>query len=186
MRVPSRFMPKYVVPPASPLQKTGWILGALSLLTVFAYLVVAHPLATVAVSGSFWCLVCLESRRTQTHRKAVAASRGEEGICEFARSFDCRAVDTWVVRAVFEELQEELGEVRAFPLKAADRFVEELRIDLEELDMTHVPAIAARTGRSLERSASNPYWGKVRSVADLVHFFNAQPMQLNPSHQRMA
>jgi hypothetical protein len=177
MRTPSRFMPKYMPPPVGPAQKTLWIALALGLIAVAIYLTALHPLAVTAFVACIWYLARREMQKAQSRRLAVAATRGKEGICDFARSFDCREVDTWIVRAVFEELQEELGQSQPFPLRATDRFVEDLHIDLEELDMTHVPAIAARTGRSLERCKSNQYWGQVRTVSDLVHFFNEQPRQ---------
>jgi len=177
MRIPSRFMPKYLPPPVGVAQKALWAVLALALIAAAIYLAVLHPLVVATLVACIWCLAHWEVQKAQARRLSVARSRGVEGICEFARSFDCRQVDTWIVRAVYEELQEELGQMQPFPIRASDRFVEELGIDLEELDMTHVPAIAARTGRSLQRCKSNTYWGQVRTVADLVHFFNAQPLR---------
>lgn len=179
MRASSRSMPKYLPPPPGLAQKALWLVLASGLIAAAVYLAVLHPIPVAAFVACIGYLAHRELQQAQARRLAVAGSRGNEGICEFARSFDCRAVDTWIVRAVFEELQEELGQVQPFPLRATDRFVEELHIDLEELEMTHVPAIAARTGRSLERCKSNPYWGQVCTVSDLVHFFNEQPMQVS-------
>ena len=176
MRTPSRLMPKYLPPPIGPAQMALALVLVVGLLGAAIAAAMRHPWAVAAAVVGIGVLAHREWRQVQARRRATALSRGEEGICEFARSFDRRAVDTWVIRAVFEELQEELGQPQPFPLRAGDRLVEDLGIDLEELDLMHGPAIASRAGRSLERCPSNPYGGRVRTVADLVHFFNAQPL----------
>ena len=38
-----------------------------------------------------------------------------------------------------------------------------------------LPEVVARTGRTLDRPDANPYYGRVRTVADLVAFVTAQP-----------
>ena len=181
MRIPSRFMPKYVPQPVSLAKKTVWLSVGLVLLAAAAYLFVMHPFIIMTVAAGILYFSNREVKKSRARRAALASSRSEGGLCEFARSFDCRVVDTWIVRAVFEELQEELGESRVFPLQATDRFVDDLHIDFEDLDLAHVPAIAARTGRSLDKCKANTYWGKVKSVDDLVQFFNSQPMQASKS-----
>jgi len=178
MRTPSRFMPKYLPPPIGLAPLALWLALAMGLMGATVAVALRHPLAVALTIVGIGYLARRDLHRVQARRLTTAGGRGEEGICAFARSFDCRKVDTWIIRAVFEELQEELGQPRPFPLRASDRLVEELGIDLEEIDMTHVPAIAARTGRSLDRCHTNPYWGQVRTVSDLVHFFDAQPVQL--------
>ncbi|MGC3980199.1 MAG: hypothetical protein QM808_02975 [Steroidobacteraceae bacterium] len=105
----------------------------------------------------------------------LAASRKGESICEFARSFDERSVDTWVVRAVYEQLQEHLGSKYQIPIRASDVFGQDLPIDSEDLDMDIASEIAQRTARSMDKMEANPLYGKVKTAADLVHFFNAQP-----------
>ncbi|XLZ71791.1 hypothetical protein ABT364_07425 [Massilia sp. SR12] len=141
---------------------------------VVVYLFMQHPIITGLVCGCIWYSASQDLKRSRQQQAAVIASRGDERLCEFARSFNSRDVDTWIIRAVFEELQKELGGARVFPLRASDRFIEDLCIDLEDLDMVLVPAIAARTSRSLDDCRSNPYWGEVKTVAELVYAFNAQ------------
>ncbi len=41
--------------------------------------------------------------------------------------------------------------------------------------MDIVAQIAQRTGRSLSNTTANLYYSKVKTVGDLVLFFNAQP-----------
>jgi hypothetical protein len=61
-------------------------------------------------------------------------------------------VDTWVIRAVYDALQDYLVPAFPdFPLRASDRLVKTLVADADDLDMDIVAEIAQRTGRSLER-----------------------------------
>jgi hypothetical protein len=134
-------------------------------------------LCWLAVMVAIWARDARNTRIARARLQALAASRGGESICGFARSFDCRAVDTWIVRAVYEELQEalQLGETK-FPVRASDSLYQDLfAIDPDTVDAALAPDIAERTGRSMDRAEENPYRGKVATVRDLVMFFNAQP-----------
>ena len=157
----------------------GWILLA-AVLAGPAYVLYSAPLAVTAallVAGAVVALgTSVSNRKRKSRLGAVAADRTGESICDFARSFDARVVDTWIIRAVYEELQGELEDIHPrFPIRAADALLKDLLDDPDDLDMSLVPAIAQRTGRSLENGEGNPHFGQVRSVADLVMFFNAQP-----------
>ena len=91
-----------------------------------------------------------------------------------ARSFDTRAVDTWVIRAVHDTLQRELESDRpAFPTRASDH-LEAILSDPDDLDLNLVPEVARLSGRWLDDAARNPHYERVWSVADLVMFFNEQ------------
>ena len=102
----------------------------------------------------------------------LASGRSAESICTFARSFDCRAVDTWVIRAVYETLQETLA-WDGFPMRVSDRISNDLRLDDEDLDYV-AEVIAERSRRTLRESESNPFLGRVATVRDLVLFFAHQ------------
>jgi len=115
----------------------------------------------------------LQSRRDRERFRELSAARSGESICTFARSFERRKVDTWVIRAVYEELQEYVG--RGLPIRSQDRLQEDLRIDDDDLDMDLAVNIAKRTGRSLKAVSANPYFGRVHTVEELVLFFNSQP-----------
>lgn len=160
----------------------AWLLVA-GLAAAVAHLVLTRPVAFLAVSGTLAVLVLLahrHGRRERRQLRALASAREGHTICEFARDFNAREVDTWVVRAVYEQLQGHLADAHSsFPLRADDRLKEDLRLDDEDLDMDIVQEIACRTGRSLDASASNPYFGRVRTVRDLVLFFQNQP---RPGH----
>ena len=110
------------------------------------------------------------------HRlRKLAASRTRDSICTFARSLDYRQLDTKVIRAAYEGLQLGFhGFLPNFPIRSSDRFWQDLRIDLDDLDEV-VFTISKRSGRSLDGCESNAYYGKVETVADLILFLCAQP-----------
>lgn len=105
------------------------------------------------------------------HRRVqrIAATRSGESICEFARSFERRQVDPWVIRATYEQLVTTCG----FPVRADDHLEQNLWIGDEDLDF-EVIDIAKRSGRSLDRAEVNPLFGKIATVRDLVLFLNDQ------------
>lgn len=179
MKTPSRRMPQYQITPLHPAKRLIMsVLVTASVLLGVIYLAYLGPIKLILVA-SIGIAICLytrhEFRQTRQHLNALAVSRHNESLCEFARSFDCRTIDTWVIRAVYEEVQEELqGYFPDFPIRADDHLEKDLHIDPDDLDLALAPAISARTGRVLQRTEDNPYWSKVRSVADLVMFFNAQ------------
>jgi hypothetical protein len=143
---------------------TGLWLGALTALFTSPGLV-WWPLAFVVPAVVFGMDLIL-SRRD----RRIAEERRGESICQFARGFDCRTIDTWIIRAVYEEFS------GAFPLRPSDRFKEDLRTDGEELDFGAMD-IARRIGRSLDGYERNPMFGKIDTACDLVMFFHHQPLQ---------
>ena len=167
--------------PPGPPQRTissWWLVAVPALLGGFFHLlglsfftVIFGAFALVFAVGSIAGL--FEQRR----QRRLAAARAGESICTFARAFDYRRTDTRVIRAVYEELQP----VFSFPLRASDRIEEDLRFDPESMDLDVAPALAERTGRPLINTEHNPYYFRVHTVADLVHFFCAQPPSATPT-----
>lgn len=116
-----------------------------------------------------------EPERTRLAR--LLPGREGESICTFARSFDYRRMDTWILRAVYEEIQPYChcaGE--SFPLRSSDRILEDLEIDPEDYEDS-VVAIADRSGRSLQACERNPFYGKTNTVSGLVMFLQNQPRE---------
>lgn len=172
----SRFMPKYARKRYWP----AWV--ALAILAFFpVYLILNHPFGTSAVLSLLVVISVVENKRRKAQLIALAESRSGESICEFARSFERKEIDTWVVRAVYEQLQRYLGEDPSVPIRATDRLKEDLPIDSEDLELDLMAEIAQRTGRSLDNTIANPYYDKVRTVGDFVLFFNAQPRNATPT-----
>jgi len=120
---------------------------------------------TIAVGFFVFLAVgaALESRRL----RRLAKDRQEEDLCTFARAFDRRSIDPRIIRAVYEGLQDHY---QGFPIRSTDRFVEDLKMDNEDLD-EFIADIAGRIGRSMAGVAGNPLNGRISSVNDLVLFY---------------
>jgi len=171
MRRPSRSMP-----PTSR-QPLGWAATTIVLLFFgigFVALVVCFPLLWIVI-GAIVVLTVVEGTLQNRRLSRLAIERQGESICTFARSFDYRAIDTWILRAVFEELQPwcKSGK-RVLPLRAADDLEQVLGIDLEDLEEL-IGDIADRAQRSIENCEQNPLAGKIKTVSDLVSFLMHQP-----------
>ena len=167
----SRFMPPVAVRP--PLR---WPARCFLAVMAVAFMAVFWT-HSVAVGGSLLALgslVAVLSRREALRLARMAQSRAGESICQVARSIDCRRVDTWVVRAVYEELQRSLSLAMAVPLRMTDHLQSDLRLDADDLDDLVVD-MAQRARRSLADTSANPLFGKVTTVGDLVEFLQAQP-----------
>lgn len=170
MKKPSRTMQPVTRPPL------GWgaRLGQVFFLVGFVALLVYQPLILAAIGVMVVLSIVLG---ILDHRRLswLAAERQGESICTFAKSFDYRAIDTWIIRAVFEELQPWCKSGRlVMPLRAADDLEGVLNIDLEDLEELFFD-IADRSRRSTEDCDRNPLFGKVKTVSDLVSFLVHQP-----------
>jgi hypothetical protein len=167
MRAPSRRMPKYVPERLGMISRV--VLVGLGVGLVGA--VILQPSLFIVFSAVVM-FVPVFSAVDQHRQRRLAAERASESVCTFARSFDCRETDTWIVRAVWEEV----GGLFRFPIRRDDRFEEDLRIDSEDLDNL-AEAVAQRTGRPLVGYEKNPLFGQVKTVGDLVSFFLHQPQR---------
>lgn len=128
---------------------------------------------------ALWVFTDLQGRCQKTSLTTLARSRAGESICEFARDFARREVDTRIIRAVYERLQVELLDCHAlddFPIRGRDRLIEDLHIDPEATEQEIAEEIADRAGRSMDNASANPFNGRVRTVRELVLFFNDQPL----------
>lgn len=156
----------------------GWLLVASSLAGI-AYLAVTKPQAFLIVLSGLAALIWVGNKQSQREAcklLALASQREGQTICEFARDFDAREVDTWIIRAAYEQLQGQLKHIHpSFPVRADDRLKEDLLFDDDDLDMALAPEVEMRTGRSIVNTDNNPYFGKVKTVRDFVLFFQHQP-----------
>jgi hypothetical protein len=172
MRKPSRQMPAINQRPITLLDRVISITLGIGLLYGIGYLVWKIPLLLIAVLVALISSIVL-NWRYQRRLKHLTRQRTGNSICCFAQSFDYRNVDTWVIRAVYEQIQEYVR--FDFPFRASDRLAEDLGIDPEDLELNIAVEIAERTGRTLNALEINPYFENVKTVQDLVLFFNAQP-----------
>lgn len=156
-----------------PHQWYGWIILAV-LLFFYGYGFWHHPW----IMGSFMILVVVWAQSSNAvmryHLGVLAAGRTAESLYTFAKSFEARNVEPWVIRAVYEQVQDYLSEAYPdFPLRAQDRFREDLQIDENLADL--VEETARRAGRVLDHF--NP--GSLKTVGDLVFLFNQRPQPAN-------
>ncbi len=110
--------------------------GLLVLFTDHARIVVAVIAIIAAVSG---VLTEIENRR----QARIAAERLDESICTFARLFNCRETDTWIIRAAHVELQQYVQ----FPIRPEDTLEEDLHIDSDDMPTRWKSSHNARVGR---------------------------------------
>lgn len=131
---------------------------------------ILYIIAGLIVVGAIYSIV--DHRRM----KKIAIERGEPNICEFARSFDYRNVDTRIIREVWNVLQGCLGNYngRPFPVKAEDLFDDTYKLDPDDLDDAYW-AVANRPGIDTDNPENNPYWNRVTTVKNLVLFLHNQP-----------
>lgn len=167
----SRFMPPVAARAPLPWAARGFLALIAAALCGWAW---AHPVAVIGSALALGSFGAALGRREALRLDRMARSRAGESICQFARSIDCRRVDTWVVRAVYEELQGSLPSVLPVPLRVTDHLQRDLHCDAEELEDLVVD-MAQRARRSLENTSANPLFDKVTTVGDLVEFLHAQP-----------
>lgn len=189
MRIASRHMPKYQPKFNRPV---AWLFLAI-LASGLLNAAISSPTTTAIVLLSLCAAFFFSHRiakRKEDSLRRLAAQREGKSICEFARDFDTRTVDTWILRAVYEQIQAQLNHVHpAFPVRASDLLKEDFHLDDDDLDIELALQIGQRTGRSLAQTTENPLFGEVNTVRDLVLFFQSQPKRgelkpsLNQSHQ---
>lgn len=165
-RPPSKRMPP--LPTRGKSLRTWLILALATALVLVASIAVwPAPLAVLVV-----LVVTVSVAQRSRSRRALArlaADRPGESICSFARRFDCRKVDTWVIRAVYETLQDDLkGDFRQFPLRPDDDLLRTLKIDAEDLEFDLLQTMAYRCRRRLPSAAEV----HAVTVGDLVHYLN--------------
>lgn len=100
------------------------------ILALLAWTIAQQPMLLLIISV-VTLLVAHQLRQERNHLRALAAQRQGESICQFARAFPRRQVDTWVLRAVYESLHGYLG--GRLPIRADDRLKQDLRLDDDDL-----------------------------------------------------
>ncbi|MGA4633538.1 hypothetical protein ACPA5B_06620 [Pseudomonas solani] len=170
MRTPSRRMPGSE--PERPPVLLRYRLLAIAVSGSLLLAIWLKPILLIGLVALAFLGVAEHVTRSR-HIQRLAQERRGESICQFARTFPRREVDTWVIRAVYKGLHDYLG--GALPIRAGDHLRKDLRVDGEDLDLDLLGPIAARCGRSLESTDLNPWFGKVHRVQDLVRFLDHQP-----------
>lgn len=153
------------------------LFGTVSCLVLIALLLALPGLAWWPLTFPLPMLVLVGTLIGWWRDRRITRARAGESICSFAHAFDCRSIDTWIIRAVYEEFSGQ------YPVRACDDLEHDLCIAGDDLDDIGV-RLAQRTGRSLERSEDNPMFGKVRTLRDLVTFLDHQPRVITPPVQQ--
>lgn len=135
-------------------------------------------MAALVILGIISALVVVLIAIEHWRMKRLAADRGEANIYEFANSFDCREIDTKIIREVWNEIQQYLGRYdgKVFPVQADDSLDDLYKLGADDLDDACL-AIAKRLGIDTTHPEVNPYWKKVTSVRRLVLFLHYQQRQ---------
>jgi len=165
MNTPSRMMP----PTAVPKKATVWTwIFLLGLCAAFGYLLYSNAGARLA-GAAIVVFATGGSIIAHGHFKRLREERKEESICTFAKALPARAHDTWIARAVYEELSRFVQ----IPIRPTDDLYKDLRIDPDDLDEVAYE-IARRSGRSMAETKKNPMFDHVVTVSDMIAFFEKQ------------
>ncbi|MEM6482681.1 MAG: hypothetical protein AAF681_12595, partial [Pseudomonadota bacterium] len=143
-------------------------------LVCFVVYMMVTSLYFLIMFGAIILHFCWEIVSKRRRLARLSEERQGLSICHFARSFERREVDPWVIRAVYEEVQNFCGD--GFPILAEDDFTKTYRMHPDDLDLDIVTYVSQRSGRTLDACEKNPLFGHVHTVGDLVHFFNQQPL----------
>ncbi|HEY2855161.1 MAG TPA: hypothetical protein VGJ18_20050 [Gemmatimonadaceae bacterium] len=158
---------------------TGWLV-----LTAIAggllALLLAQPVPGLSILAAFDAATLLSQRMRRRWVCPMTNDRVNEDIGSLARAFDRRAadpLDPWAIRAVWNAMMP-LTELNGwhFPLRPSDRFDDDLGLDSEEIEYL-IPALVEQCERVPGEWEANPYYRRLRSVGDLVHFISAQPLR---------
>jgi hypothetical protein len=161
-------------PPKGPTKMTIWHWLVLVVIgPVSVWLLFTNPPTQWALGG-FVVLLLVGTFFGHRHFKRMSEERKEESICSFARALPARHHDTWVVRAVYEEL----SRVVQVPVRPSDDLEKDLGLHPDDRDEIAFQ-IAYRAGRSMSDTPKNPLFDRVKTVADMVTFFEHQKREAN-------
>jgi len=180
MRVSSRYMPSYEEAIG---KKSQWM--AYSFLAMFVvsigYGIWNDPslgLFLLSIIFLVYIMGYLFGDDIEKQLEEKAKERKNEDIGTFARSIDYRNIDTWIIRAVYEEIQSEImWENQNFPIRATDNLKKDLLLEDDAFDSI-INCVIARVGISDKDWEKNPYYGKLETVEDMILFFNAQSKEV--------
>ncbi|MDB6138960.1 MAG: hypothetical protein JWO94_2032, partial [Verrucomicrobiaceae bacterium] len=164
----------------------GKPLGLLVLSAVFTapfwlcYLV-SRSVSVCLIGGSllyllFWRFSVVRLRRIEL----LAASRVGESICQFAHGFRGPDFDPILVRAVYQTVQEQIGESSSVPIRSDDLFKTDLGLDGDDWDevITRVSKLTQRQLEPVEGQGHADF--RAMRVGDIVRYFIRQP-RLTPA-----
>jgi len=157
-----------------PQAKTSLLAWGVLALFVFGLLVWGYfqPLVFAFIGASIilgWIGGFYEKKRINRIK-----TERRDTICDFRRAFDIRRVDPYIIRASYQEIGRYLDSESGFPLRAADDFTRDLKIDGEDLDDIACN-VAKRLNYDMDTCQQNPLYGQIKTVRDFVMFFTHKP-----------
>ena len=178
MRTPSRYMPTYNETLTWKSRSIGYIFIALFFLWL-AYTIWDDPMAGLFLLGIIFVIFLFGyfSPYSIESIDTLYEERKNEDIGTFTRLLDYRNIDTWIIRAVYEEVNSELEYNKPLPIRPSDHLKKDLKLDEDALDFI-VIHVFERVGISYENIEKNPYYDKIETVGDIVHFCNYQPKEV--------
>ncbi len=146
-------------------------------LIALAWLCFTEPVFLIIVSLIIICMV-IATMRDNKRLRVIAAHRLGDSICTFARAFDKRTVDPWTMRAAYDQIQEYFGHIgRPFPIRASDRFKEDLKMGEDDL-FDLLVAIAERSRHDITFLDTKP---PIDTIGDLVTTISNLPKRAEQS-----
>ena len=174
MKKPSNQMPPYQMP------KMKWYLVTIMwiFLVLFFGSIVYKAYDDIAfryVILIFIVLILVLSGVGIEKYEKLKRLRKDWDIGKFAKEFNLKEVDTWIVRAVYEAVYDEVE----IPIRADDDIDKDLGIDMGDLGFDEILInVSQRTGRVLtEESVEYDDIENIKTIRDLVYFFNGLPQK---------
>jgi len=170
MKAPSNRMTKYEVPNTS----IGvWIFLIIIVLS-FCYAAYEDINIRYFFVGFIIFIIIISAIGDKKYER-LKEFRKDWDIGNFAKEFDLKVIDTWVIRAVYEAIYDEVD----LPIKADDDIDKDLRINMGDLGFDEILInVSQRTGRVLtEESVEYDDIQNIKTVRDLVYFFNQLPTE---------
>ncbi|POP45930.1 hypothetical protein CHU32_09005 [Superficieibacter electus] len=187
MKTPSRFL---FSPRPARVTPVGWLilvgLSGAALYWIYRMIVGfmhdGEPFIFFFSAFLAWFIVFTvqDNRQLMAQHRALADARRGKSICDFARSFNLREVDTWVIRAVWNVLSESVNREGPdgfiIPIFVDDRLADEFMLEDEDDLLDTLEDMAFRAGRSTELLGTDGFSGPLVTVRDAVLLLNALPM----------
>ena len=175
MRSLSRWMPSRPQPVTSPVAYSLVALVAVGLLAAAIFSTGGRVVLGIVL------IIALHNIWDDRRVRRLAMTRRGENICTFARSFDRRETDFWVVRAVHDELRPYCTfRGGRLPVRRSDSLTDDLHIEGDDLESI-ARAATVRVGRVFGELEANPWYGRVATVGDMVAFVQHQPKVVQPA-----
>jgi hypothetical protein len=135
----------------------------------------SSALLAISLIGAFVVGTIILNIRFRRQMRVLCAQRSGQSICQFARSLPFRQLDTRVIRQVYETLQATVSFPGCrVPIRTDDRITDTFGLEDEDFE-DFIVEIADRCGRSLANFQSNPFYERLHTAGDIVHFLCAQP-----------